>query len=482
MALEKATLTEIGAGKKPTVATPIPVQFNPESLKLALANKVEGGDTRGRQRRQYLGKTSTTLSFDLHFDTADEEEDEGKPVSVRTKTSLVEKFVLPKGQGNKKQAPPKVRFQWGGLIVDGVIEEVSIDFDLFASDGTPLRAKMTVSIKEQDAKWQLLESGPGANPAGNAPPPGGNARGTGPGTSGGGSTNRTQPALADESAADFLARQGLDPSAWRGIADQLLDPLALPAGLEVDFDESLSASLGIGLSAGIEAGIGVSLEASFGLEVGAEIGISAGLGASISAGFALSAAGGVSAALETVAAAQAETAAADARRAFAAPAAPAVVPSAGLPAARGAAALSGASRAGLATPARLPAPATTPRPAAPEQERPSLARHGFPSRTERTLAAPAPPPPLADPRSTTFGRGVPLRPRVAGGADLRQADVASRIPLRPYERPTDALDAARPGDPPWVRLPRRAPARRGEAGPSRDCGCGCGGGCGGGRH
>jgi Contractile injection system tube protein len=110
MALAKATLQEISAGKdaKP-LGDPIPVQFNPESLKLSLSNKIEGGDTRGKQTRQYLGKSSTTLSFDLFFDTADQGMTD-KPVSVRTQTALVERFVLPKGTGNKKQKPPKCRF------------------------------------------------------------------------------------------------------------------------------------------------------------------------------------------------------------------------------------------------------------------------------------------------------------------------------------------------------------------------------------
>src|SRR3954462_7789278 len=111
--LSKATLTEISADSsaEPVEGTEIAVQFNPSSLKLDLANVVEGGDTRGRQNRQYLGKTSTTLTFDLHFDTADRGPTH-KPVSVRTLTAAVERFVLPKGSGNTKQAPPKARFQW----------------------------------------------------------------------------------------------------------------------------------------------------------------------------------------------------------------------------------------------------------------------------------------------------------------------------------------------------------------------------------
>src|SRR5258706_8123670 len=115
--LKKATLQEItaDASAKPVSGTELPVQFNPASLKLDLANKIEGGDTRGRQNRQYLGKTSTTLTFDLHFDTADQGTTD-EPVSVRTLTAAVERFVLPKGEGNTKQAPPKARFHWDQLV------------------------------------------------------------------------------------------------------------------------------------------------------------------------------------------------------------------------------------------------------------------------------------------------------------------------------------------------------------------------------
>src|ERR1051326_1716909 len=314
--LKKATLQEIKADATaaPVPGTEIEVQFNPASLKLELANRVEGGDTRGRQNRQYLGKTSTTLSFELHFDTADQGTTDA-PVSVRTLTAAVERFVLPKGQGNTKQAPPKARFHWDELVIDGIIESVSIDFDLFAANGTPLRAKMGVSIKEQDAKYELLQSGPGANSAGNAAAPG--APGAGPGGSSEGPTDRSADALDGESAADFAVRMGLDPSAWRGIAGTLgaSSSLSLQAGGSIDFNSSLSTGGGIGISAGVEVGVGGSLEASFGLDASAQAGIFTSASAS-SAGFALSAAGGVAAAIETVAIVQAQSASDDARRSF----------------------------------------------------------------------------------------------------------------------------------------------------------------------
>ncbi len=449
--LTKATLEEISADKaaKPVEGTKIEVQFNPASLKLELANKVEGGDTKARQVRQYLGKTSTTLSFDLHFDSADLATPDGDPVSVRTLTAMVERFVLPKGTGNTKQKPPKARFHWDKLKIDGIIESVSIDFDLFAANGTPLRAKMGVSIKEQDAKYELLESGPGANKAGNATPPG--VSGSGPGSTGGGTPDRSAEALAGESAADFAARMGLDPAAWRGIAAAARggSSLSLTGGATIDFSSTLSVGAGVGLLAGVEAGISASLDASFGLDVGASAGAGVSVSAGASAGFALSAAGGVAAAIETVAIMQSESAAGAARQSF-----------------------------GSAVPALSPdPPATTAATSAmSHQPRTPLRLSGSPSDAARAAAPRAPAPPMSDPRATSFGFGVPLRPRAGSAANVRASARTGRIPLRSRSHVIDAPIASDPTVAPWMQLPsdivRRAADRtESRRHPTRPCGC-----------
>jgi hypothetical protein len=459
MPLKKATLQQIKADASAAPLGPeIEVQFNPASLKLDLANHVEGGDTRGRQSRQYLGKTSTTLTFDLHFDTADEGTS-AAPVSVRTRTALIEAFLLPIGSGNAKQAPPKARFHWDDLVIDGIIESLSLDFSLFAPDGTPLRAKMTVAIREQDAKYELLQSGPGANRPIEASPPG--SPGTGPGSTSGGPPDRSADALDGESAADFATRMGLDPSAWRGIAAQLGagSSLSLPAGVSIDFNASLSAGAGVGVSAGVEAGAGLSLGASFGLEAGASASSAAGrAAANLSSGFALSAAGGVSAAIESVAMVQTRSAATGARSQFGSD-----VPN---------------------TAAAGPPPGAAPRPARPDQSRTplQLSTPGrLPSASTQASAPPAPAPPLSDPRATSFGFGVPLRPRAGGAVDLRTSVIAGRATVRSSS--IDSASSGRdPSAPPWTQLP--AAARGGSAGASAprtsssSCGCGCGGGCG----
>jgi hypothetical protein len=475
--LTKATLREYSdnpAVDKTLESTAFEVQFNPQSLKLQLDNQVEGGDTRGSQRRQYVGKSSTTLTFDLHFDTADEGTTDA-PVSVRTRTAMVERFLLPKGSGNAKQAPPKCLFHWNDLTLYGVISTLSIDFELFAADGTPLRAKMGVSIKEQDAKYELNQSGPGANNANSATPPG--RPGTGPGsTTPAGPTDRSAQALGGESAADFAARMGLDPSAWRGIAAQLAGgaSLSLAAGASIDFSSSLSASAGIGVSAGVDLGASASVDAAFGL--------SAAAGADASAsGFALAAAGGVGAAIESVAITKSAGASTAARRAFASsiPAAAGRAPAAapGLPS-LGTASLPSASAAALASTAPIAPEAVAVKAAPPDQPRTPLLLSGALSPSQQAAAAPAPPPPRADPRAATYGYGVPLRPRVGSAADLRADAASGRIALKPRAPVTEVLAPGDPSAPPWTRLPAgsaqtaadKTQARRS---PRRPCGCNC---------
>ena len=209
--LLKAKLQEVSADKNQSpVGEAVPVQFNPSSLKLKLQNKTDGGRSRGRQRRQHNGTSSTVLSMDLVFDTADEGTD-AAPVSVRTKTAIVEKYVLPKE--DTSDAPPRLQFQWDELIIAGVVESVDIDFDHFAANGAPLRAKVSLSIKEQEPKYTYVEgsSGPAAKKSSNASPAGSGGNtpstpGTGTNTSNtSNNSDRSDTALDGETPADFFS-------------------------------------------------------------------------------------------------------------------------------------------------------------------------------------------------------------------------------------------------------------------------------------
>ncbi|NOY63100.1 MAG: hypothetical protein GXP10_08120 [Gammaproteobacteria bacterium] len=431
--LQKAILQEVRADQNETPeGDPVAVQFNPTSLRLKLTNQVEGGRSRGRQRRQYNGSGSTVLSMDLIFDSADEGT-VGNPVSVRTKTAIVEKYVVPKTDGS--ETPPRLRFEWNQLVITGIVEGLDIDFDLFAADGTPLRAKMSLTIKEQDAKYQFLEAGPGVRNGDDSQSPGGDQTA--------GNSDRSAAALEGESAPEFAARMGLDPAAWRGLDIDLSAGLSLEAGLDIGFSASLGGSAGVGVSAGMQAGIDLSVKAAVGLEAGAVV---AGRGSLVAdtksaAGFALAAAGGVDAAIETVKVARSQQAVAQTSQAF--------TPTSSVSAA------AGSTSATAAQNSQAVAQSIT----NPVQSRTPLSVSGSRSYSVQQQAATAPPPPKADPRASSFGFGAPLRPLYAAAMENGRVRVcaygaaASSTGDVPHIRnnPTTA---------PWVELPRRDRGRQ----------------------
>jgi hypothetical protein len=176
MEFKKAWLQEISP--KPGSTTPargskqIEVQINPATLRLQMASTVDTGKDAGRQKTQYQGSTST-LSFDLVFDTADEGTTDS-PVDVRTRTRQLERFVLPE-MSQPKAVPPRLEFRYGTFTVIGVMTALNSDFDLFSANGVPLRAKCAVTIKEQKPSSTPTRSGrvpiPASAPHRRCPPP-----------------------------------------------------------------------------------------------------------------------------------------------------------------------------------------------------------------------------------------------------------------------------------------------------------------------
>ena len=136
---------------------------------------------------------------------------------------------------------------------------LNLEYDLFSSTGVPLRAKASVTIKEQMPQFDAKLAWPGANTgsaATAAVPPRARARHPRRRAP---RRDRTGTALGGEPAADFATRMGLDPSTWKTFAAGISDPLSLDAGLQIDFSSSASASAGIGVEVGATAtGTGAS--------------------------------------------------------------------------------------------------------------------------------------------------------------------------------------------------------------------------------
>ncbi len=450
MGLIKATLQQMSSVEKnKPLGKAVPVQFNPTSLRLSVSNQSESGQALGVRTRQHLAAGSTKLTMQLVFDTADEGTTE-QPVSVRGKTKLVLQFLEPVKQGTK-DAPPRVRFQWGDLIFDGIMDSATEDIDFFAENGTPLRAKVDVAITGQRTKDLKLQSGPG----GSDPPSPDQSNNAGPGTTGAGAQpNRTDTAKGGESAAAFVQRQGLDPAAWRAIANQVDDPLSLPAGLPINFSAAASLASGLASAAGFAAGVGQSIGDAINAATTAAAGgtDSARREDARQAGFALSDAGGVGRAVETAQASRAQAAVGESVRGFAG--ATGAAGTAGSTGAAGTTAAAGATGAAVAAAA---AGAT--------------GRAGGPG-------APAGVP-RGDRRQNWYGFGVPLRSRIAPAAAERAAVVfgARSVGARPRTNEPPVTDD--PTVAPWQQLPRlRTSERRGSHGHASGGGCGCGGRCG----
>lgn len=422
-ALAHATLTRLRqvqrtANDKPAKPVedgdPLAVQFNPATLKISRKNNVDrGGVTTQTQKRQHPAQEAATLSFDLEFDTSEQGTTAAR-VSVRQWTALVRQFVEPHPD-RPTDPPPAVRFRWGTFSFDGIIDQVTEDLDHFAPDGTPLRAKVAVSIAEQNFQYEANEQGAGAKTADNATPPGTASPGASPGSSGTDRPQRVVEAQGGESAAQLLARQGLDPEAWRGAMRDVDDPLSLPAGTPVQLGPEVSSGgRGIGLSAGFAAGSARTSVAALSAALGAAppAGQPApggpGPAATAAAGFALAAAGGVAAAAAAVRRAEVQRRTVQATASFAVP-----TPSAG---------------AG-------PGP---------------------------TGAVPGSADPV-DERSLTYGRGVPLRAR-AHAPTLADAAAGGGRSLAARARPSGA-PPSRSGGEPWA-----SPARTGVAWQNRASG------------
>lgn len=478
--LEKAKLVEISSDEKATPSGEVDVQFNPTTLRLQLTASLPKDTPPGSQVRQSNGSTSATLSLDLVFDTADEGTTT-RPVSVREKTAMVERFVIAAPNTPNKEKPPKLRFIWGDFQFDGVVNNITIDFDLFASDGTPLRAKVSLSIQEQNSAYMFLSAGPAARGQGSSRRPGigglglgiggglgfsasaglgigiggGIGIGAGIGASFGAAASfgasfgvgaQVGVALGGEALPEFAARMGMDPAAWRTLSADVEAGFSLEAGVEIGFDVGASASPGVGLSLGVEAGLSATPAASFGLDPqggapSATPGV--GTGAPLASGFALSAGGGVNAALNTVRSQDAQAAVLATKREFA-----------------------------------MPVPVLTPaKPAPPPQTRTPLAKEGLPSLTQQKEAPPAPPPPRVDGRALSFGSGVPLVPLRGEAVLSRIGFLAGAIPVREKVAaglPPRTLDVTTPS---WEALPARRNGNGAAGSPRRAGSCGCRQGC-----
>lgn len=68
---------------------------------------------------------------------------------VRSSVNRIRAF-LPTSPGGGRSSSPKIKFAWGTLTHTGTLESFHVSYQMFAHDGTPVQAEVSISIRGED--------------------------------------------------------------------------------------------------------------------------------------------------------------------------------------------------------------------------------------------------------------------------------------------------------------------------------------------
>jgi hypothetical protein len=237
----------------PEANQPFAVHFNPTSLQISISNTLEDKG-QGKEKKQYVTKSSAKLSMDLIYDSTHDGTD------VRLQTGKIAKLMEPaKRQGDNAAPPSVVLFEWGTFKFQGLVESYKETIDFFAPTGVPLRASINLTLASQDKVFESLSQG---------------------------SDSKFEPlvqnlATSSESLTDVATQAG-NPNAARAIAaNNGLESIRFPAGaiaLSAEIQLSPAAAFASG-QAGLNAGFGISGGGNLAIGGQASAGIAASEGA-----------------------------------------------------------------------------------------------------------------------------------------------------------------------------------------------------------
>lgn len=129
------------------------VLFNPTQYTLEKSNQIAEVGIPGLRAPilQFVHGNSRTLGMELFFDTFEEQRD------VRQFTDKVYNLLA---INPDTHVPPICNVSWGSFQFKGVLDKVSGAFTLFLPEGTPVRARLTVSWKEYIEVSVLVRENP----------------------------------------------------------------------------------------------------------------------------------------------------------------------------------------------------------------------------------------------------------------------------------------------------------------------------------
>ncbi|MEW5868206.1 MAG: LysM peptidoglycan-binding domain-containing protein [Chloroflexota bacterium] len=205
---------------------PLPVMYNPAEFTLNKSAQIAEVAIPGLDSPvlQFVRGQTETLSLDLFFDTTEY----GVTDNVRPVTQETDKFYQLVKIDSQTHAPPILLFSWGGQDFPGhrsypsmgnqqrygfkcIVENIRQRFTLFSPKGTPLRATLSVTLREYKTLSEQLEQLNLQSP----------------------DHTRDHVVRQGETLSRIAAQVYDDPKEWRRIADanELDDPLALQPGM-----------------------------------------------------------------------------------------------------------------------------------------------------------------------------------------------------------------------------------------------------------
>jgi hypothetical protein len=161
MAKEKMTIYKLDAAMKPSKTPVYAGYFNPTDYTIETKNQYQRTQLPGLPvpTTQFISGETQTISLTLLFDTYDTD----KPVKEDVRKYTKEIMMLMEIDSSLHH-PPVCEFSWGGKTLSsvrnsfkGVIDSCSQKYTMFAENGTPVRATLTLSISEYRKIDEQLE-------------------------------------------------------------------------------------------------------------------------------------------------------------------------------------------------------------------------------------------------------------------------------------------------------------------------------------
>ncbi len=190
---------------RPAVPVPIiPVRFNPTQYVIEKGNTFAEIPIPGLESPplQFIRGNAQRLTTELLLDTSD------TLVDVRLMYTNQLRGLL--DMQPELHAPPILRFVWDTQVFVGVIESMSFAFQLFTPDGVPLRAHLSLSLKEYRTVEEQIAASPIHSPE----------------------VDKAYTVRRGDTLSGIAAATYQDPARWREIAraNGISDPRRLAPG------------------------------------------------------------------------------------------------------------------------------------------------------------------------------------------------------------------------------------------------------------